>query len=471
MDTSSTFNTLTTTLTHFLTVFDNAGRTVDLRVTFLLRIFVVIEMLAFFILGIAQGIGGGELLKKYLTLGPWVFFALHFRQWAKDFVNYLIEIGLEAGGSPHNYKLLLDPSNIASYGLKLSSPVLDTLAQTGSLNFSAQIIFSIAFLAILGAFMVLALQIFIAQIEFYLTLVISAVAVPFGAFSQTKFIADKAIGATVSAGFKLMTLAVLLAIIQPSLDSISYAHTPVSYGDVAAVLFMCILFPFLAFKLPDVVTGFLSGSAALGASQLMQGARSLVGLGVAAASTAVSGGATALTATRAAANAGGRGAVAGAQGLGFVSGAAKGGVAAARADNTLPTPANDVRAAAAGIGRAFFGAASQGGQGAVQAAASPMSNAFRRGAANAQSHLRGATAGGSAESSPERAAGPSGPASPSPASPSSTPSAPVASSAVTAPAPAAAAAPAQSPIPASFLAGIAAPTLIGASSPTPTGKP
>ena len=65
-----------------------------------------------------------------------------------------------------------------------------------------------AFIFTLVAFFMLAIQVFITYLEFYLVAALSLVLVPFGVFKHTAFIAERAFGSVVSFGVKLMVLVV-----------------------------------------------------------------------------------------------------------------------------------------------------------------------------------------------------------------------------------------------------------------------
>jgi len=59
---------------------------------------------------------------------------------------------------------------------------------------------------------VLSVQLFIAIIEFKLTVLAGFVLVPFALFGQTAFLAERVLGNVISSGIKLMVLAIVVGI-------------------------------------------------------------------------------------------------------------------------------------------------------------------------------------------------------------------------------------------------------------------
>ena len=112
------FNTLTTTLTNFVGVFQGGYARLQPIVNSLLGILAGIDIV---LIGFWWALGGGErlveVIKKVLFLGFWLWFTTSFQANAKAFVESLINAGLTAGGQASSYNLLLDPSRIAGYGL------------------------------------------------------------------------------------------------------------------------------------------------------------------------------------------------------------------------------------------------------------------------------------------------------------------------------------------------------------------
>ncbi|MEN1649059.1 type IV secretion system protein, partial [Pseudomonas aeruginosa] len=76
------------------------------------------------------------------------------------------------------------------------------------LNLDAILVLFLAWLVVVLCFFVLAIQLFITLIEFKLTTLAGFVLVPFALWNKTSFLAEKVLGNVVSAGVKVLVLAV-----------------------------------------------------------------------------------------------------------------------------------------------------------------------------------------------------------------------------------------------------------------------
>lgn len=83
----------------------------------------------------------------------------------------------------------------------------------------------------LAAFFILAVQLFVALIEFKLTSLAGFVLIPFALFNRTAFLAEKVLGNVVSSGVKVMVLAVISAI-----ASVLFRQFNTSYGDAVPTI-------------------------------------------------------------------------------------------------------------------------------------------------------------------------------------------------------------------------------------------
>jgi len=393
------FNTLTTTLTHLLDGFNGAQTLIAPLAKSLLNKIALLEIA---LLAARNAIGGespSSLLMKAVYIGVWLHITTNFPHLADSFVQSLIEMGLSGGGRSGDHQLLMDPSRIAGMGLEATKAFPAALSSVTTVLGGNYLVVVLGYVGIMVAFLVIAIQVFVAVAEYYLILIIAAALVPWGVLGPTKWISEKAIGAVFAHGVKLMALALLLALIFPTLRLIVITDPVIQYNEMWGVLLLCWGFAFLALKAPDKVAGFLSGSPSLGASSLLQ-----AGLG--AASLATGAASTAVKATRAAASRGGQvmgaAGLAAARGVGFTAGAGKAGMerAAGRTSNTgagdsptspstkrakMPGP---VSAAAAGVASASAAAARQGLSSLAGRAVNPLAEAFKQGGANARAHLK-----------------------------------------------------------------------------------
>jgi type IV secretion system protein TrbL len=265
------FNTLTTTLTNFVGVFQGGYSRLQPIVNGLLAALAGIDIV---LLGFWWALGGGErlteVMKKILFLGFWLWFTKSFQSNAKAFVDSLISAGLTAGGQSGGYNLLLDPSRIAAYGLTATENLAKALDDISITDFGDMIIFGISYLLIMAAYLIMAIQVFLAVLEYYLITAVAGVLVPWALLPQTKFLAEKAIGAVVSAGIKLMVLAFIIAVTNPVLASIHFSGPEIKLNELWSVVLTTGAIAFLSWHAPSLAAGLLAGSPSLGAGAVAQ---------------------------------------------------------------------------------------------------------------------------------------------------------------------------------------------------------
>jgi len=278
------FNTLTTTLTNFVGVFQGGYSRLQPIVNGLLVALAGIDIV---LIGCWWALGGGErlteVMKKILFLGFWLWFTKSFQSNAKAFVDSLINAGLTAGGQAGGYNLILDPSRIAAYGLTATEQLAKALDDISVTDFGDMIIFGVSYLLIMAAFLTMAIQAFLAVLEYYLITAVAGVLVPWALLPQTKFLAEKAIGAVVSAGIKLMVLAFIIAVANPVLASIHFSGPEIKLNELWSVLLTTGAIAFLSWHAPSLTAGLLAGSPALGAGVVAQNLTSSVMLAAGAA--------------------------------------------------------------------------------------------------------------------------------------------------------------------------------------------
>lgn len=135
-------------------------------------------------------------------------------------------------------------------------------------------------LAIFIAFAFIALNVLLCFIEFYLTTALSIILLPFGVNSHTSFISQKALGAVVNFGVKLMIMIFLLGLMSTMISKMD-AITNDDYGKLFETVLQACMYAFLIWKLPSLISGMLSGTPSMGASAagVVQSAATAAGAG------------------------------------------------------------------------------------------------------------------------------------------------------------------------------------------------
>ncbi|AOS84357.1 hypothetical protein BIU88_09585 [Chlorobaculum limnaeum] len=261
---------LTQTLNHFLTVFGAGWSNLQPAINWLTGALLGIEIV---MLGLWWALGGGEqlvgVMKKILYLGIWMWIVRSFPTLADAFVKSLIHAGQLAGGG--GGPSLFDPSKIIEYGLTTTAPLVDKMSTIGITEIVNGIILALTYIGIMLAYILIAWQIFYAVLEFNLLAAVVGIFLPFGFLEQTKFLAEKAIGAIVSSGIKLMVLAFIMAVIEPTLSTLTFS-SGLTFTEIWSALLTVGAVAFLAWNAPGIAAGLLAGSPSLSAGTAVQNA-------------------------------------------------------------------------------------------------------------------------------------------------------------------------------------------------------
>lgn len=250
-----------------------------------------------------------RLLAKVLYVGA---FALILNNWAGFSVlvfQSFSGLGLEATNNNLTPQDLLRPGFVAGTGFTAAQPLIE---QAGSLlgfttffdNAVTIIVLTFAWIVVVLAFFILAVQLFITIIEFKLTTLAGFVLVPFALWSKSAFLAERVLGNVFSSGIKVMVLAVIIGIGTTLFTEFTNAlqgQEPDLEQAMTLVLASIALFGLGIFG-PGIATGLVSGAPQLGAGAVV-GTVGAVAAGALAAGSVASGaaraGAGAISAVRA----------------------------------------------------------------------------------------------------------------------------------------------------------------------------
>jgi type IV secretion system protein TrbL len=264
------FNILTDTLTIFVNAFSAGWNNILPAVNYLIGALLAIELV---LVGLFYALGGGDklanVIKKLLYIGFWMWVVTSFPSLCRSFVFSLIQAGSMAGGNTGHS--LLDPSRIAGYGLDATIPLVDRLNNIG-FNIVDAVIIGWTYILIMIAFLIIAWQVFYAVLEYYLLVAVTGILVPFGFLKPTRFLAEKAIGAIVASGIKLMVLAFILSVAEPVLAGLRFTNADITFNELFSMLLTSGAIAFLAWNAPGVAAGLLAGSPSLSAGTAMQNA-------------------------------------------------------------------------------------------------------------------------------------------------------------------------------------------------------
>jgi type IV secretion system protein TrbL len=159
----------------------------------------------------------GRLLKKILYIGAFALILNSFSTLADIIFKSFAQAGLTAGGGSLSADDLLRPGKVAETGFSAAWPLLGQITDLSGpvaffTNFTTIAVLLFAWVIIILAFFVLAIQMFVTIIEFKLTSLAGFILVPFALWGRTSFLAERVLGNIVSSGIKVMVLAVIVGI-------------------------------------------------------------------------------------------------------------------------------------------------------------------------------------------------------------------------------------------------------------------
>lgn len=320
-----------------------------------------------------------RLVKKTIFVGIFAYLISNWNMLARIVFESFSGLGLLASGTGFSAADLLRPGRVAQTGLDAGRPLLEAISDLMGFvaffeNFIQIACLMFAWVLVLLAFFILAVQLFVTLIEFKLTTLAGFVLIPFGLFGKTAFMAERVLGNVVSSGIKVLVLAVIIGIGSTLFSQFTsgFGGATPTIDDAMAIVLAALSLLGLGIFGPGIASGLVSGGPQLGAG-------AAVGTGLAAGGAMIAGGAAAGLAAR-----GGAAALAG--------GAAtvRGGAAAAGGASTAYSLAAMGQSGAGGVAAGLGGVARTAGA----AAASPLKRATARAADGIGSSFAAGARGG-----------------------------------------------------------------------------
>src|SRR6266850_301099 len=158
-----------------------------------------------------------RLVKKTLFVGAFAYLIGNWNNLARIIFESFSGLGLKAAGSSLSAADFLRPGRVAQVGLDAGRPLLDSISGLMGYisffeNFIQIMVLLFAWVMVLSAFFILAIQLFVTLIEFKLTTLAGFVLIPFGLFGKSAFMAERVLGNVISSGIKVLVLAVIVGI-------------------------------------------------------------------------------------------------------------------------------------------------------------------------------------------------------------------------------------------------------------------
>lgn len=223
--------------------------------------------------------------RKVLFVGLFAFLVNNWNAIAGAINQSGALLGLKAGGSGMSLAQLHDPASVAAEGKELFGR---TMEMGDGLNIFTDFLtlatILLAGVVILIGFFVLALQIFVQLIAFKLGSLAAFIALPWGVFSGTAWVAERPLGWVASSAVRLFLLAFVASVAITFVAALPQTVTLENGGALDVLLFGLTILA-LSFLAPALASEVMQGNPNLSAAQPIQGAIAAVGMGVGAAVT------------------------------------------------------------------------------------------------------------------------------------------------------------------------------------------
>ena len=210
------------------------------------------------------------VLIKMLWLCGFVFLVSTWPSLTRVLMTSFVTAGLRGGGGALTVEDFANPAGIAKFGLEVTAVLFAQVSRFSGfravVSLPMMILDGFISLGIVIAFFLMAIQVFITFIEFYLVSMLSLILVPFGVCRHTSFIGERGIGAVVAFGIKLMVLAAIMNSMQPILQTIRITSVNPQLNETLSLLLAAWACALLSWHAPSVAAGLIAGAPSLTAS-------------------------------------------------------------------------------------------------------------------------------------------------------------------------------------------------------------
>ena len=231
----------------------------------LMNYFVVFEIVA---LGVFWALGKGDIavtaMQKLTVIGFFLFVISNMGSLSQALIKSFAKAGLTAGGGSVSVANLFDPSAIIDFGLQATQPIF--ASGSSLVNFFVHpfdnIFKGLAGIIIILSYCLIACQLFITIVEFYLFSLCAMMLIPFSVFRPTAWLGERAIGAVFAISIKMMVLGLVISLAYNTLKTL---NLPVDCDvkEVCVMMAMSGAIALLCWHAPAIAGHYLSGSPTL----------------------------------------------------------------------------------------------------------------------------------------------------------------------------------------------------------------
>lgn len=272
---------LSETLNIFVAAFSGGFDRLRPAINGLLHILLSLDVLFFglMVLFDIEPVKGG--LRKLFVWSVWAYAISNFDNMATALVDSLVQAGFTAAGqggaSPRQ---LLNPSLIMDGAFKATQPIADQVLKVKWYSIDGTyMLFGFTLFSMFFAYFLLALNAFIAIIEYYMALSIAGILLPFGVLGPTKWIAMKPLSYFLACGLKLMVVAFLAAISRDILGRVQFSGDEPTFREMTTAVCVSGTLGMLSWLAPQrLAAGIMAGAASFGAGDIARHASGALGV-------------------------------------------------------------------------------------------------------------------------------------------------------------------------------------------------
>ncbi|MDD3444664.1 MAG: P-type conjugative transfer protein TrbL, partial [Zavarzinia sp.] len=233
---------------------------------------IIMAAITTFVWGDVETVTKGLFLKIPL-IGFFSYLVENWETVTGTIVSSFDTIGLKGGGATltaHQFES--QPEAVMAIGLNLFTGCLDVISPYMNYwdfftYFITILVYVVAGLVVIVAFAVITVQIFITFIEFKLIALAAWILIPFGIWTRTNFLSERALGYTFSVGIKMLVLALIVSIGQALFSDITLSEEP-NINNALSVAIAAILLMATAIFAPSYAGALIGGGPQTGLGTL-----------------------------------------------------------------------------------------------------------------------------------------------------------------------------------------------------------
>ena len=215
-----------------------------------------------------------KLARKIVYIGFFAWLVQNWQSLTDTIAQSFMYLGFEAGGVGFPQVYLLNPGNIAYRGFTASSPIMTEIGNLcGPIgffkNFPQIALLTLAVLAILAAFFIVAIQAVVTILSFKLGSLAAFILIPCGVLSKTAFIAERPLGWVVASGVRLMVLTLVAGIGDLAFGHLQLNPDGVTIRSALDIALGAIVLMVLAITATRLAGDLVSGGPSLGAGAML----------------------------------------------------------------------------------------------------------------------------------------------------------------------------------------------------------